>query len=154
MNRDAFEGWSQARLAEVEHALERFVPEQAPAGLGAAMRYGVLDGGKRLRFTDVTAAAGTSLEAEVFNSEGQAVNPRLQRKGEGEDAGKVKFGPEPPRIQTAIFDKLTADELIAFCRANMAHFKTPKTIVFGPLPKTSTGKVQKFVLRQRAKELG
>jgi fatty-acyl-CoA synthase len=48
----------------------------------------------------------------------------------------------------------TADELIAFCRANMAHFKAPKTIVFGPLPKTSTGKVQKFVLRQRAKELG
>jgi fatty-acyl-CoA synthase len=48
----------------------------------------------------------------------------------------------------------TADELIAFCRSNMAHFKAPKTIVFGPLPKTSTGKVQKFVLRQRAKELG
>ncbi|MGE0118175.1 MAG: acyl-CoA synthetase [Dongiaceae bacterium] len=47
----------------------------------------------------------------------------------------------------------TADELIAFCRANMAHFKAPKTIVFGPLPKTSTGKVQKFVLRQQAKEL-
>ena len=34
MNRDAFEGWSQARLAEVE----RWVPEEAPAGLGAAMR--------------------------------------------------------------------------------------------------------------------
>ena len=45
MNRDAFEGWSQARLAEVERALERWVPEEAPAGLGAAMRYGVLDGG-------------------------------------------------------------------------------------------------------------
>ena len=57
MNRDAFEGWSQARLAEVERALERWVPEQAPAGLGAAMRYGVLDGGKRLRPLLVLAAA-------------------------------------------------------------------------------------------------
>ena len=47
----------------------------------------------------------------------------------------------------------TADELIAFCRANLAGFKVPKTVVFGPLPKTSTGKVQKFVLRQQAKEL-
>jgi fatty-acyl-CoA synthase len=35
----------------------------------------------------------------------------------------------------------------------MAHFKAPKTVVFGELPKTSTGKIQKFVLRDRAKEL-
>jgi fatty-acyl-CoA synthase len=47
----------------------------------------------------------------------------------------------------------TADELIAFCRANMAHFKAPKTVIFTDLPKTSTGKIQKFVLRARAKEL-
>lgn len=44
-------------------------------------------------------------------------------------------------------------DLIAFCRQNMAHFKAPKTIIFGELPKTSTGKVQKFVLRDRAREL-
>ncbi len=44
-------------------------------------------------------------------------------------------------------------ELIAFCRDNMAHFKAPKTVVFGLLPKTSTGKIQKFVLRTRAGEL-
>ncbi|MSP82835.1 MAG: acyl-CoA synthetase [Alphaproteobacteria bacterium] len=48
---------------------------------------------------------------------------------------------------------VTASELIVFCRDNMAHFKTPKTVVFGPLPKTSTGKVQKFVLRDQAREL-
>jgi len=42
-------------------------------------------------------------------------------------------------------------EIIEFCRANMAHFKAPKAVVFGPLPKTSTGKIQKFVLRQQAK---
>jgi fatty-acyl-CoA synthase len=46
-----------------------------------------------------------------------------------------------------------ADDIIAFCRDNMAHFKCPHTIVFGPLPKTSTGKIQKFVLREQAKQV-
>ncbi len=45
-------------------------------------------------------------------------------------------------------------EIIAFCRDHMAHFKAPKTVVFGALPKTSTGKIQKFILRDRARELG
>jgi len=49
--------------------------------------------------------------------------------------------------------EVSAGELIAHCRANMAHFKAPKTVVFGTLPKTSTGKVQKFTLRDRAAEL-
>ncbi len=44
-------------------------------------------------------------------------------------------------------------EIIAFCRDAIAHFKAPKTVVFGPLPKTSTGKIQKFVLRERAAAL-
>jgi fatty-acyl-CoA synthase len=43
--------------------------------------------------------------------------------------------------------------LIAWCRDRIAHFKAPKTVVFGPLPKTATGKIQKFVLRDRAKTL-
>ena len=47
----------------------------------------------------------------------------------------------------------TEAEVIAFCRDNMAHFKAPRRVVFGPLPKTSTGKVQKFVLRERARDL-
>jgi fatty-acyl-CoA synthase len=47
----------------------------------------------------------------------------------------------------------TEAEIVAHCRASMAHFKVPKTVVFGPLPKTSTGKIQKFVLRERAKTL-
>ena len=42
-------------------------------------------------------------------------------------------------------------EIVAFCRSVMAHYKCPRQVVFGPLPKTSTGKVQKFVLRDRAK---
>ena len=48
---------------------------------------------------------------------------------------------------------LEAEDVISYCRDNMAHFKAPKTIVFGELPKTSTGKIQKFVLRERAREL-
>jgi fatty-acyl-CoA synthase len=44
-------------------------------------------------------------------------------------------------------------EMIAFCRDNLAHFKCPKTVVFGPLPTTATGKIQKYVLRERAKAL-
>ncbi len=48
---------------------------------------------------------------------------------------------------------VSADQIIAFCRDNMAHFKCPKTVVFGPLPKTSTGKIKKYELRERAKAL-
>ena len=44
-------------------------------------------------------------------------------------------------------------EIIAFCRIHMARFKTPRTVVFGPLPKTSTGKMQKFMLREAARAL-
>ncbi len=47
----------------------------------------------------------------------------------------------------------SAEELIEFCRANMARYKVPKTVVFGALPKTSTGKMQKYVLRERAAAL-
>jgi fatty-acyl-CoA synthase len=43
----------------------------------------------------------------------------------------------------------SAEEIIAFCREQLAHYKCPDAIEFGPLPKTSTGKVQKFTLRER-----
>jgi fatty-acyl-CoA synthase len=46
----------------------------------------------------------------------------------------------------------TKDELIAWCRDNLAHYKCPRTVVFTELPKTSTGKIQKFKLREMAKE--
>jgi fatty-acyl-CoA synthase len=48
---------------------------------------------------------------------------------------------------------VSGDDIIAWCRANLAHYKVPRTIIFGPLPKTSTGKIQKFELRERAKEI-
>ena len=50
-------------------------------------------------------------------------------------------------------EPVTAEAIIAFCRANMAHYKVPRTVIFGALPKTSTGKIQKFVLRQAAQRL-
>lgn len=49
--------------------------------------------------------------------------------------------------------QVSESDIISFCRDNMARFKAPKTVVFEELPKTSTGKVQKFVLRERAKNL-
>jgi fatty-acyl-CoA synthase len=51
-------------------------------------------------------------------------------------------------------ESVTEDDIIIFARANMAKFKAPRLVVFVELPKTSTGKVQKFRLREMAKSLG
>jgi fatty-acyl-CoA synthase len=45
----------------------------------------------------------------------------------------------------------TGEELTAWCKKNLAHYKVPRHIVFAELPKTSTGKIQKFKLREMAK---
>ena len=45
---------------------------------------------------------------------------------------------------------VSAESIIAFCRDHLAHFKVPRAVEFGPLPKNATGKIRKFVLRQRA----
>ena len=50
-------------------------------------------------------------------------------------------------------EQASEQEIIDFCRENMASFKAPRKVVFGPLPKTSTGKIQKFELRERARTL-
>jgi len=47
-----------------------------------------------------------------------------------------------------------AEEIVGWCRQHLAGFKVPRTVLFGPLPKTATGKIQKFVLRDRARALG
>ena len=47
----------------------------------------------------------------------------------------------------------TQAEIVAWCRQHMAHFKAPRHVTFGPLPKTSTGKIQKFELRERARAI-
>jgi fatty-acyl-CoA synthase len=51
-------------------------------------------------------------------------------------------------------DAITPAAIIAWCREHMAHFKCPRHVTFGPLPKTSTGKIQKFELRDRARQPG
>lgn len=53
-------------------------------------------------------------------------------------------------VETVEGIDVTEEELIEFCAQNMARFKRPKKIVFGELPKTATGKIQKKVLRERA----
>jgi len=47
---------------------------------------------------------------------------------------------------------VSEEEIIAFCRARLAHFKAPKRVVVGVVPRTATGKIQKYVLRQQAKD--
>ena len=65
-----------------------------------------------------------------------------------------KWGETPCAFVELIKDKsVTEKEVIDFCRETLAGFKLPKKVVFCELPKTSTGKIQKFELRKKAKEL-
>ena len=65
-----------------------------------------------------------------------------------------KWGETPCAFITLKGDEAVNEaDIISFCRDRMAHFKAPKSIVFGNLPKTSTGKIQKFVLRKQVLEL-
>jgi fatty-acyl-CoA synthase len=66
-----------------------------------------------------------------------------------------KWGETPCAFITLKVDQQSTREadIIGFCREHLAGFKVPRTVVFSQLPKTSTGKIQKFVLRDRAKAL-
>ena len=66
-----------------------------------------------------------------------------------------KWGETPCAFVTLKSDAaaVSPQDIIAFCRQHLAHYKAPKTVVFGALSKTSTGKIQKNVLRERAKQL-
>ena len=65
-----------------------------------------------------------------------------------------KWGETPCAFVCLKPDEIETEEsLIAFCRQNMAHYKAPTRVVFTELPKTSTGKIQKFILRDQAKSL-
>jgi fatty-acyl-CoA synthase len=66
-----------------------------------------------------------------------------------------KWGETPCAFVTLKPDAgaVAAADIIAWCRANLAHYKAPRYVVFGPLPKTSTGKIQKYALREQAKEI-
>jgi fatty-acyl-CoA synthase len=66
-----------------------------------------------------------------------------------------KWGETPCAFITLKPDakNVTGEDIIDWCRRHIAHYKVPRSVVFGPLPKTSTGKIQKFVLRDQAKTL-
>ena len=65
-----------------------------------------------------------------------------------------KWGETPCAFVTLKAEEnATSEEIIAFCRQHLAGFKCPKTILFTELPKTSTGKVQKFILREKVRNL-
>ncbi len=65
-----------------------------------------------------------------------------------------KWGETPCAfVELAPGKNATEEEIIQFCKENMAGFKRPKNVIFGELPKTSTGKIQKFELRKKAKEI-
>ncbi|WP_323764831.1 AMP-binding protein [Marinovum sp.] len=107
----------------------------------------------RDRLKDVIISGGEN----VSSVEVEAV---LYRHPEVQTAAVVarphpKWG-EAPCAFVELRDGAKADEaaIIAFCRDHLAGFKTPKSVIFEPIPKTSTGKIQKFRLRDRIKELG
>ena len=62
-----------------------------------------------------------------------------------------KWGETPCAFVTLKLDGATISEgdVIEYCRENLAHYKCPTKVMFGDLPKTSTGKIQKFLLRER-----
>jgi fatty-acyl-CoA synthase len=63
-----------------------------------------------------------------------------------------KWGETPCAfVELKLEETVTEAEIIAWCRDRLARYKVPRTVIFCDLPKTSTGKIQKFVLRERAK---
>lgn len=101
----------------------------------------------RDRLKDVIISGGeniSSLEVEEV----------IQRHGDVELAAVVamaddKWGEVPAAfVQLRPASQLSEAGLIAFCRDNISRFKAPKKVIFGPLPTTSTGKIQKYLLRQ------
>ncbi|MNN37624.1 Long-chain-fatty-acid--CoA ligase FadD13 [compost metagenome] len=66
-----------------------------------------------------------------------------------------KWGETPCAFVTLKQDhqQIADSDIVTFCREHLAHFKIPRTVVFSDLPKTSTGKIQKYVLREWARAL-
>jgi len=62
----------------------------------------------------------------------------------------IKWGESPCAfVHLRANAHIEQEEIVEYCRQHLAHFKIPQTVIFGPLPKTSTGKIQKFLLRDR-----
>ena len=70
-------------------------------------------------------------------------------RGRGHAPREVGRGAEGLRVAASPAQNGHEQEIIDFCRDQLAHFKCPKAVEFGELPKTSTGKIQKFRLREK-----
>ena len=102
------------------------------------------------RAKDIIISGGeniSSIEVERVLAEHPAVSESAVVAHPDEKWGEV---PVAYVTLTESGDEVTEAELVDFVRSRIAHFKAPKRIVFGPLPKTATGKIQKFELRRRA----
>ena len=102
--------------------------------------------------------AGDPAEIARVQAEIDAKNPTKPGQYTGKPVPLNQKERRPPEVNDnrieAIKDKpVTEKELIDFCKETLAKFKVPKKIEFCELPKTSTGKIQKFELRKKAKEL-
>ncbi|MFQ5624726.1 MAG: acyl-CoA synthetase [Paracoccaceae bacterium] len=106
----------------------------------------------RDRLKDVIISGGeniSSVEVEgvIYRHPAVAVAAVVARPDE-------KWGETPCAfVELKPGEAASEEDIIAHCRAHLAGFKCPRSVVFGELPKTATGKIQKFVLRQRAREL-
>jgi fatty-acyl-CoA synthase len=80
-------------------------------------------------------------------------NPKVQAAAVVAKADE-KWGESPCAfIELKPGMEATVDEIVEWCRQGLARFKVPKHVVFAELPKTSTGKIQKFKLREMAKDI-
>ncbi|MDA9009425.1 AMP-binding protein [Alphaproteobacteria bacterium] len=104
------------------------------------------------RLKDVIISGGENIssvevEAAIYQHSSVAVAAVVARPDE-------KWGETPCAfVELKEGTSATEEEIIAHCRSVIASFKCPKKVVFGELPKTATGKIQKFVLRQTAKDI-
>ena len=100
------------------------------------------------RLKDVIISGGeniSSVEVEnvLYRIPGVAYAAVVAKKDE-------KWGEVPIAfIEESAESELTEKSVISFCKENLAGFKRPKGVIFGPIPKTATGKIQKFLLRQK-----
>lgn len=106
----------------------------------------------RDRLKDVIISGGENVssvevEAVIFKFPGVLAAGVVARPDD-------KWGETPCAfVEMAEGKTATAEEIMTFCRERLAGFKTPKTVIFQELPKTSTGKIQKFLLREAARNL-
>ena len=102
------------------------------------------DGERLRRFIDQVLLLKSQLVVTSLTSESRLFGLPDATWGETPVAFiELKGGVPPP----------TAADILAWCRQRLARYKCPRHVVFADLPKTSTGKIQKFVLRERAKEV-